>query len=1270
MKFIERHLFLLLALLAFGLSALYYAAFERHAPGATDEQYVATVQQRVKSEIQLSASELQKVCDPLRKLPTDRFAELLIPTRYPYFIYRKHRVIFWSDHRFVPTYASLQRVTKPQLVDFEQGRYLVSRQTVRRGRDTLDVFSLINVYRNYTNANTYLRSGYNPDLFALEPGGITKTKRKGIDYRNIYDNAHLFLFSVQPPPITIFRNRHTPVNTVILASLGMLFLGLYAFRQTELLRKRRRYEAGFGILAGYLLLLRVVMLYFGVPFLFFENGLFNPRFYVASNVAPSLGDLLLNVLMVAILSFYWVNYFYRSQTYFYLWHRPRWVQLLLATICVIASYLTFIGCFTELNNIYEKSQFTLDITLSIRFDGLKVACLLVFIGISIVYFLVLHLLTSFFMRFTELAGANYWRGIGEGVGCLLVGSVLVLPISWLMDIHPEPVMLLNFGYFLVLYLSRLPRALYTFRYQTSIYLFLGAFVSALIAANVVYFQEIRKDLVHKHEYGARMLAENDELGEFLLNKAQASIAADSSIMQAFAADTLLLRERIQQRIKSVHLDKYFDKYDIEVFSFKGNGQTLDESQPTVSLTGLVDRYKRPNYRTANTDIFFLNEPNNKFIKQYVVFINIRRASLFGMSDSLAHPVGYVVLDLKLRSELPKSIYPDFLVDDNFSRTPEARSFSYAIFNAKRRMTYSTGSFNYERNMPLLMLKNPTLFTDGLSEDGFKHVGLTGQNGRTIIVSSPDYPGKDIFSNFSFLYLLLVLTVILVILSYAVKYGFSRFSLNYSTRIQILLNVAFFLPLLLMVVIILSVISANYISNQDANYVSNTKNIAANFLPYLDEFQRGKRSQPSMELELRKIARDADMDINLFNGRGQLVTTTRPLMYEGGHLSKYINPNAYTHLIEEKENQLLLNESLGSRQYSTAYVALKAYDGRLLGIQSVSYFYARDELDRQLVDVVASALSVFTALFLIFLVVSFFASNVLTRPLRLLTQQIRKTNLDKLNEPVEWESDDEIGLLINEYNRMLVKLDDSKRALSHSEKQSAWRDMAKQVAHEIKNPLTPMKLTLQHLQRTLPTTTSDNPKLTKLMQRTFDSLLDQIDNLNDIATSFSDFAKMPLPKNELFEVTNVLTRAADLYASNQRISFRRYIEPGPVRVMGDRQLFGRIVTNLIINAIQSVPTDRKPSLELKLTTTAEEMQLEIHDNGSGIPENIRAKVFLPNFSTKQGGSGLGLAIAKHGIEHAGGNIWFETEENIGTSFFVMLPLSFQSIQAEVKNERAA
>jgi nitrogen fixation/metabolism regulation signal transduction histidine kinase len=274
----------------------------------------------------------------------------------------------------------------------------------------------------------------------------------------------------------------------------------------------------------------------------------------------------------------------------------------------------------------------------------------------------------------------------------------------------------------------------------------------------------------------------------------------------------------------------------------------------------------------------------------------------------------------------------------------------------------------------------------------------------------------------------------------------------------------------------------------------------------------------------------------------------------------------------------------------------------------------------------------------------------------MTQRMRQTNLDRLNQTIEWHSEDEIGELVKEYNRMLAKLEESKFSLAQSEKQSAWREMARQVAHEIKNPLTPMKLTLQQLQRKLSDINSVNDRA---VNRTLDSLLDQIDNISDIATSFSEFANMPIPQNELVELTSVLHKAAHLYADDKRVDIRCQIQEGPIWVVGDRQLLMRIVTNLIINGIQSVSPDEYPIIDLRLFTSDDKAIIEVRDNGQGIPESIRSKVFLPNFSTKQGGTGIGLALSKRGIEHAGGSIWFETGINAGTSFFISMPITDQT-----------
>ena len=1207
----------------------------------------------------VSSAELEQVSGLVSNQKTSDFSALSIDTKYPYYIFRNGVLTVWSDYRFIPDFNRVSKVMQPKLIEFNQSRYLVSHKRIRKGTDTVDVFSLINVYRHYLSNNTYLQSGYNSALFALDPMGVSDRRQQ--PYQAVYDNESVFLFSVEPPQVNAYRNRSTPVNTVTLAAIGFLFLGLYVGQQLIRLSRRRRHVLAFSLLAAYLIVMRGLMLYFGVPFLFIESDLFNPKFYAASVLTPSLGDLLLNLLVLIVLALYWVNYYYKSALYAQLLKLLPWAKAVVSVGSVVLSYVVFAFCYAELTSIYEKSQFTLDITLSIHFSFLKIICLLVFIGVSVFYFLLTHLLASVFLRFNRPVS---WL---RGGGLILAGTVVAALISWLFDLSLPVIYAVNGLYFLLTYVARFPRTLYTFRYKTSIYLFMAAFFCALTTAYVVYKQEVQKQLAHEQAFAAQLLAENDEYGELMLSKAQESIVQDSEIGRSLRQDTLLVRERIQQRIKALHLDKYFDKYDIQVSSFGANGQPLDMSQGALSLASLQAKYRKPDYETSYPGIYFVSEADNKFVKQYVGFVMIPAPkTLTGIN-----PAGYVMLDMRLRSQRPRGVYPELLADARFSKSSDEPEYSYAVYqraSGKARLPqllYSSGTYNYDRKMPAKLLDDPALPKSGVSANGYRHVGQQGRNGRLVVVSADEYPLANIFSNFSFLYLLLVFTVIMVIISYAINYKFTQFKINYSTRIQILLNVAFFLPLISVIILILSVISSNYTTNQENSYVSNTRNIAANFLTYIDEhLVAQKRSKASMEEELSKIARDADIDINLFDTQGKLYTSTRPLMYESGYLSKRINPEAYIRIIEEKENQILLNESLGDKTYRTAYAGIKSYDGRLLGVLSVPYFYASTELDRQIIEVIAMALSIFTGLFLFFLVVSYFASHVLTRPLQLLTQKIRKTNLDHPNDPLPWRSDDEIGLLIREYNRMLVKLEESKQELAQNEKQSAWREMAKQVAHEIKNPLTPMKLTLQHLQRTFPKTAEAEGTLngagSRVIQRTFDSLLDQIDNLSDIATSFSEFAKMPLPKNETFEITVMLNKAADLYA--ERTTLYRQIAPGPIMVIGDRQLIGRILTNLLINAVQSVPPDRQAVINLQLYTSDDDVQIEVRDNGAGIPDAFHTKVFLPNFSTKRGGTGLGLAIAKRGVEHAGGNIWFETVEGVGTSFFVSLPLA--SVQVPV------
>jgi nitrogen fixation/metabolism regulation signal transduction histidine kinase len=282
------------------------------------------------------------------------------------------------------------------------------------------------------------------------------------------------------------------------------------------------------------------------------------------------------------------------------------------------------------------------------------------------------------------------------------------------------------------------------------------------------------------------------------------------------------------------------------------------------------------------------------------------------------------------------------------------------------------------------------------------------------------------------------------------------------------------------------------------------------------------------------------------------------------------------------------------------------------------------------------------------VLTFIASRILTAPLKIITEKLKQTTLTGQNEMLAYESSDEIGLLVREYNGMLLKLEESKQELATQEKEAAWREMARQVAHEIKNPLTPMKLSLQYLQKAI---AERRPNTEELIGKISQTLITQIDVLSDIATSFSTFTNLPAMRPERLDVLPILRRCVSLHkggvgGGSIRLKVPPDVKYGGYAVFADENLLVRTFNNLLINALQSVPEGRKPDINVTMERVSADR----------IPEEVQDKVFVPNFTTKTSGSGIGLAVARRGIESAGGQIWFETEENVGTKFCIELPLA--------------
>jgi nitrogen fixation/metabolism regulation signal transduction histidine kinase len=348
-----------------------------------------------------------------------------------------------------------------------------------------------------------------------------------------------------------------------------------------------------------------------------------------------------------------------------------------------------------------------------------------------------------------------------------------------------------------------------------------------------------------------------------------------------------------------------------------------------------------------------------------------------------------------------------------------------------------------------------------------------------------------------------------------------------------------------------------------------------------------------------------------------------------------------------------DESDPLTNYRTAFFSIVSEDNRLLGFAGLPFYPGHTEAANCVKVFMGALLNVSVFLLIIAGAFALAVANSITRPMTVLGQKLKEFKLGKSNEPIEWKAKDELGLLIQEYNQMIVKLDESADLLALTEREVAWREMAKQVAHEIKNPLTPMRLSIQHLQHAMQN--ADPIESRQLVQRVGMTLIEQIDNLSRIAAEFSTFAKMPKPQYERIILNDLVASVHDLFKKRDDMDFNLYVPIDEIYVNADKSHLLRVLNNLIKNAIQAIPGSRRGVIDIRLEKHGDRAIIQVNDNGKGISREMREKVFYPNFTTKTSGTGLGLAISKNIVESFGGRIYFETEEGVGTRFYFELPL---------------
>lgn len=654
---------------------------------------------------------------------------------------------------------------------------------------------------------------------------------------------------------------------------------------------------------------------------------------------------------------------------------------------------------------------------------------------------------------------------------------------------------------------------------------------------------------------------------------------------------------------------------------------------------------------VNCKQYFRNirtEPANKPIDSSLVLIYQEAESRYYLGDIYLGKDSLTSFTLFIEmfsTIVPSGFgYPELLVDN--SNQIDLTGYSIAKYH-HNQLVYKVGEYDYHGSYSVLQSwPNDHFFY----LNKYLHYKLRLNSSDVLVVSRPGRSYAGQIATFSFLFLLFsFLAVLLYIISTGRK-QLSLFKYSFRTRLQF-----FIMGTLMVLFVLMSAISAYYFNDiKKALIVNQLNEKSKSVLTELqDKFTKEEFESISdkdyLQQQLQKFSIIFFTDINIYKRSGELLATSRPKIFEAGLLSNLINPEGYKQIIKNQKIFYLTREQIGKMSYYSAYVPLSFGSDASVAILNLPYFARQTEVLKSFMPLVYNYLNIFVLLGILGTFMALMISKILTRPLTMLQQSLSEIQIDKKNEPLVWNNDDEIGQLISEYNLMVKKIEDSAGLLKRSEREMAWREMAQQVAHEIRNPLTPMKLNIQYLQKVY---NESKPDFNEKWKSLSVSLIDQIEALSEVATVFSELATNNLLDKEKIDVIQLVSSAIDTYKNYDKISIEFKSNVQEAFVMARQNELLRVLNNLLKNAVQSIlPNEGKIKIEVLLIKDL--CQIIISDTGRGIPEEMKERIFQPYFTTKSGGTGVGLAIVKNIITEMGGEINFTSSINRGTRFVLRL-----------------
>ncbi len=1171
------------------------------------------IQQESKLSDYLSVAE-----ERLRKNTADRnyaalfsdFNHLFEKEGLGFILFDGSKMVYWSSNQFAFPNLQSRFSSQNRLLSLENGIYTAQKRIV----GSYQLIGLVHLKNKYSYENQFLNNDFVepfslPSEFRLEP-------QKGKNSYEIHDITSEYLFSVVPQGSKQFSQSGLYL-TSFLYLLGFLFMLLAIYRQVLLYR-----DENF-VLKMIIVLVALFSIYwlhiiFGFPRILNHIGIFSPQYYAVSRWLPSLGDFFL----ITILLFFWSLVFIREFS----------VISGLKKIHVIPAFL-FSGLLYQLagfmisnlignsNIAYKLNQIT-DIDQYSVSSFLAVAMLL--FSVFLIHLKIIEKTERLIRRRTFIRFHLVAVPVSIGLSILIPsGAFYILSLFFLVSLLQYQV-------------QRMRISLYSLSYAI---LFISLF--SLFSLLVINHTIKKRDVQIQKVRAINLSAEQDPMAEVLLARMENQFNTDSIIFKLLVPPYADLESYLTR----TYFSGYFRKYDIQYTFCAGSDSLLIQpeniNEPCFPyFKQMIDQH---GIRVPGSKFYFMNYMNGRV--SYFGEINYQQPD---------EPKGFSIF-IEINSKvISEGIgFPELLMDRSLIKPFRYKYLSYAKYYDDELVNRS-GDYNYN-----IYLKSYNIDKSGpefqlLKWDGYDHLIYRFDEKNYILVSNRSLRFIDYVISFPYIFVFYFVFALSVALVGNPNFRKLIIPQDLRFRIQFSIISVVLISLLFVAGGTIYYNIREYRDRHQYDLQEKMKSISEeikNRLVYVNSIT--PELQQWLFRELYKLSNIFRTDINIYDVNGNLLATSRPEIFSRGVISERMNSVAFYELSELYHLNYVQPERIGNLSYLSAYEPIINNRSDYLGYLNLPYFTREDELKQGISTFVVAFINIYLILFLTSVIVAVVLSNRITQPLSLIREKLRGIQLGKKSEQINYQAEDEIGALVREYNHKVDELAESAELLARSERESAWREMAKQIAHEIKNPLTPMKLNIQYLQRAKE---EGNEHYDDFFDRVTRNLIEQIDTLSGIATEFSNFAQIPKAKNEVFNLVEVIENVCALFEPNQNLQFTIDTKgQTSIRIFADKEQFSRAILNLIKNGIQAIPPDQTGEIRIDVKKEDSTALLSISDNGTGISPEAEENLFQPNFTTKTSGMGLGLSIVKNIINNFGGKIWYSTRLNDGTTFYIEIPL---------------